>query len=432
PAQGMAGEPVPALAGTPAQGMAGEPVPALAGTPAQEVAGEPAPAMAGEPAQGMAGEPVAYVQGGIVEGTVVRVLAHEVYVDFGYTSEGVLARQEYSEAKIPSLVDVVSAGDRVRTVILKLGDADHPPALSRKAAVDSQTWDELRRRQRDDEVSEVRIASAVKGGLVADIEGLRAFLPASLVDVRFQSNLAPFVGQLEPVVFTELDEQQRRIILSRKRALEIRERAARSSRMTAFSQGQVVEGTVARVTKFGAFVDLGDVDGLLHVSEMSWSRVNRSEDAVRPGDRITVKILRVDPESGRLSLSMKLDHENPWRIAALQFHAGDIVEGTVNRLSSFGAFVEVAPGVEGLVHISQLAQKRVETPADAVSPGERVQVKILEFKPDEERMSLSIREAKKRKERPAAANRNNDQHTEIGNTTLGDLFGDVLREKFKL
>ncbi len=407
-----------------AQGMAEASVPEVADKPAQEVAEASVPEVADEPA--------AFVQGAIVEGAVVRVLVHEVYVDFGYKSEGVLARQEYSEAKIPSLVDVVSAGDRVRAVLMNLGDGDHPPVLSRKAAVDSQTWEELRRRQQDDEVFEVRIASAVKGGLVADIEGLRAFLPASLVDVRFQSNLAPFVGQLEPVVFTELDEQQRRIILSRKRALEIRERAARSSRMTAFSQGQIVEGTVARVTKFGAFVDLGDVDGLLHVSEMSWSRVNRSEDAVRPGDRITVKILRVDPESGKLSLSMKLDHENPWRIAALQFHAGDIVEGTVNRLSSFGAFVEVAPGVEGLVHISQLAQKRVETPADAVSPGERVQVKILEFKPDEERMSLSIREAKKRKERPAAANRNADQHTEIGNTTLGDLFGDVLREKFKL
>ncbi len=385
-----------------------------------------------ETTQEMTDESAAFTKGAIVEGAVTRVDAHTMYVDFAYKSEGVMTRQEYSEAKIPSLADVVSVGDHVRAVLTNLGDEDHPPALSRKAAVDAQTWKELRRRQRDEEVFEVRVASAVKGGLVADVDGLRAFLPASLVDIRFQSNLAPFVAQKAPVVITELDEEHKRIILSRKRALEIRERATRSLRMTAFSPGQIVEGTVARLTKFGAFVDLGDVDGLLHVSEMSWSRINHSEDAVKPGDHVKVKILRVDPESGKLSLSMKFEHENPWRVAVEQFRIGDIVEGTVNRLSSFGAFVEVAPGVEGLVHISQLAQKRVATPADAVSPGDRVQVKILEFKPDEERMSLSIREAKKRPERAAAANRNAVQHTDAGNATLGDLFGDVLREKFKI
>ena len=380
----------------------------------------------------MTEEPDEFSTGILVEGTVTRVMAHAAYVDFAYKSEGILTRQEYSEAKIPSLMGVVSVGDSVRAVLTRLGDEEQPPALSRKAAVDAQTWEELHRRKQDEEVFEVRIVSSVKGGLVADVDGLRAFLPASLVDVRFQSNLTPFVAQMEPVVITELDEQQKRIILSRKRALEIRERATRSSRMTAFSPGQIVAGTVARLTKFGAFVDLGDVDGLLHISEMSWSRINRSEEAVKPGDQVQVKILRVDPESGKLSLSMKFDHENPWRIAADQFHVGDIVEGTVNRLSSFGAFVEVARGVEGLVHISQLSHMRVETPADAVALGERVQVKILEFKPDEERMALSIREAKKRPERATASNWNSGQQADDGNATLGDLFGDALRQKFKI
>ena len=369
-------------------------------------------------------------KGDVVTGTVTRVEDDAVHVDFGYGTEGRIARSEWSAAPVKSLPAAVLPGDAVKAVIRDPGD---PPALSRKAAVDGDTWRELRARMESETPFDVRILAAIKGGLVADVEGVRGFLPASLVDLKFIGDLTPFQGRTVTVVITEMDETDSKLILSRKRVLERDQVVEREAILSHLSPGQKVEGVIARLTPFGAFVDLGGVDGLLHVSEMSWARVDKPEDAVRVGQRVTVSILRLDPEAGRISLSMKEAQESPWKHVLEHFHIGETVTGTVRRLTNFGAFVEVAPGVEGLVHVSQISDRRVATPADALSIGQTVQAKILDIKPDEERMSLSVREAMRGEERRRKGDGGEKQppgEPQPG-ATLGDLFGDLLRDRFK-
>lgn len=272
----------------------------------------------------------------------------------------------------------------------------------------------------------------MKGGLVADVEGMRAFLPASLLDVKFVENLEPFVGETLDVMISELDIEHRRVILSRKKVMEKQEQEERKERLGEFHVGDVIAGKVARLTSFGAFVDIGGVDGLLHVSEMSWGRVNRPDEIVHVGDSVRVKILQISPEAGKISLSLKTEDTNPWNFVQQKFRIGDIVKGTVKRLSSFGAFVEIGDGIEGLVHVSQIASHRVERPSDVLKPGDEVLVKILDIKPEEGRVSLSIREAGKAADKKAAANWEKNQESETHGATLGELVGDALREKFKL
>lgn len=373
--------------------------------------------------------------GAIVEASVISVEANQVTVEFGYKQLGHIAVKDWSDVRSQTLVGTVNIGERVLARITELHDEGEHPVLSRKDAVSSDTWATLQDKFASQEIIEVKILAAIKGGLVADIESLRAFLPASLVDFRFQSDLTSFVGQTVPVVITEIDPEQRRVIISRKQALEKEQQSFRGEKLQAFEVGQITEGIVARLTGFGAFVDLGGIDGLLHISEMSFARVNRPEDVVQPGDSVRVKILRIEPESGKISLSMKLEDANPWRSATNQFQVGQVITGVVKRIASFGAFVEVAPGIEGLVHISQLANSRIESPVEVVTPGDEVQVKILELKPEEERMSLSIREATKQSQKPAPAMRQpskTEMKAEPTSATLEELFGEALRKKFNL
>lgn len=378
-------------------------------------------------------EVVAMEAGQTVHGTVTRVENDVAYVDFGFASEGVISRQEWSAAPIRSLDGLVAPGDTVRAVIRDLGEK---PTLSRKAAVDGTTWQQLTEHQEAGEVLTVRVVAVVKGGLVADLYGVRAFIPASLVDVKFVADLSGYQSQELSVVITEVDPEGHKVILSHKRVIENDSVEERRSAMANLQVGEVVQGIVARLTPFGAFVDIGGVDGLLHVSEMSWSRVDRPEDAVTVGQSVTVTILRIDPEAGKISLSMKEAQPSPWSAVTAQFRPGEVVQGIVKRLTNFGAFVEVAPGIEGLVHVSQISDKRIATPADVLAPGESVQVKILDIRPSEERMSLSIREAaekdrtpeRRRQQTSSSAEKSSDQAPP---TTLGDLFGDLLRDRFR-
>lgn len=373
-----------------------------------------------------------FTPGTKVYGKVTRVEDDGVFVDFGYKTEGKVPLAEWTMAPVKSLKGAVSEGDRTAVLLRDLGD---PPRLSRKAAVDESTWRDLQERMEREIPFEVYVLSAIKGGLVADVEGVRGFLPASLVDLRFVGDLSPFVGERITVMATEVDPQDNRLILSRKKVLERTVLAEKEHILEQLRPGQRIEGVVARLTPFGAFVDLGGVDGLLHVSEMSWSRVERPEDVVRVGQHVSVTVLRVDPEGGRVSLSMKDMQGSPWTSVTEQFRPGDIVTGTVRRLTNFGAFVEVAPGIEGLVHVSQISDKRVETPADVLKPGQTVSVKILDIRPSDERMSLSIREAMRTQgqKRPAGNEARGAQPSAepAPGTTLGDLFGDMLRDRFK-
>lgn len=370
-------------------------------------------------------------QGAIVTGTVVRVEAEAAYVQIDNQGEGQIARSQWSTVSGPALTEMASVGETVRASVLGVAD-DGTVRLSRKNAVDSATWAQLRDESLQETIRAVKIISVVKGGMVADVEGLRAFIPASLVDVRFVSDLKPFQGQVVPTVITEVDEAERKVILSRRRAVELDDARHRGERLGQFHVGQVVSGKVARFTTFGAFVDIGDVDGLLHVSEMGWSRVERPQDVLAVGQEIEVKILRIDPENGKLSLSLRETLQNPWLSVHERYKVGDIVSGTVKRLSSFGAFVEVEPGIEGLVHVSQIANRRVAEPSEVLEPGQTVTAKILELRPEDERMSLSMRDAVKTEERKKTSQWVDKQSTapEPG-TTLGDLFGDLFKDKFK-
>ena len=370
--------------------------------------------------------------GQVVQGKVIRIDEDNLAIDFGYKEEGVVTKKEWSFASLPAWQDVVTVGEVYDFAILSLNE---PPQLSRKATVNASTWENLRHRFEQHEVFTVKILTVVKGGLVADVEGLRAFLPASLVDVKFVQDLSGYINQSIEVVIAEVSEDDKRLILSHKQVKLQEEQLAKLGKFDEFAVGQKVKGTVARLTQFGAFIDLGGVDGLLHISEMSHERIEKPEDVVTPGQEIEVEILRIEKEAGRISLSMKGKKVSAWNTVLDQFQVGAIVEGTVKRLSNFGAFVEVAHGIEGLVHVSQIADKRIAHPSEALSAGDQVMVKILEIKPDEERMALSIREAKKettRREEKKKVNAFVDkQTTESTSTTIGDLFGDLLRDKFK-
>ena len=376
---------------------------------------------------------VAMEAGQTVHGTVTRVEHDAAYVNFGFDSEGVISKQEWSAAPIRSLDGLVAPGDSVRAVIRELGEK---PVLSRKAAVDETTWRQLTEYQETGEVLSVRVIAVVKGGLVADVSGVRAFVPASLVDVKFVADLSGYEAKDLSVVITEVDPEGHKVILSHKRVIEHDSVEERRSAMSRMQVGEVIQGVVARLTPFGAFVDIGGVDGLLHVSEMSWSRVDKPEDAVTVGQSVKVTILRIDPEAGKISLSMKEAQPSPWSAVTAQFQPGEIVQGVVKRLTNFGAFVEVAPGIEGLVHVSQISDKRIATPSDVLTPGETVQVKILDIRPSEERMSLSIREAVQRERAPERRRQQSSspvdkQSDQAPATTLGDLFGDLLRDRFR-
>jgi len=369
--------------------------------------------------------------GSLVTGVIMRVEADTAYIDFGYASEGQIARAQWSTVSGPALQELAAVGDSVRAVTLGVTD-EGVVRLSRKNAVNADTWERLRADSENETIQQVKVINMVKGGLVIDVEGLRAFLPASLVDLRFVADLKPFLGQTIAVVITEVDENEKKIILSRKRAVELADVMQRGEKLGSFEVGQVVTGTVARFTSFGAFVDVGDVDGLLHVSEISWSRVERPESVLHVGQQVTVKILRIDPANGKLSLSLRETQQNPWTDVEKRYNIGDVISGTVKRLSSFGAFVEVEPGIEGLVHVSQIANRRVAEPSEVLEPGQTVQAKILDIRADEERMSLSLRDAGKTEERKKTDKWVEKQVKDPApGTTLGDLFGDLFKDKFK-
>jgi len=289
-----------------------------------------------------------------------------------------------------------------------------------------KAWVELREKQEKGEVFEVTVAEVVKGGLVADV-GLRGFIPASQVERHFVEDFSDYVGRTLRVKVIELDEEKNKVILSQRAVLEEEEAKARQERIAAIQVGDVLEGTVSRITSFGAFVDIGGVDGLVHISEMAWHRVESPQEVVQEGDKVQVKVLKVDPSQEKVSLSLKATQPSPWQKAAEEIKAGDTVKGVVKRLAPFGAFVEVKPGVEGLIHISQIANKRIGTPQEVLKEGQEVEAKVLDVNPEEERMSLSIRELTEDRRAQDVQTYNDKQNASHG-VTLGDLIGDQLKK----
>lgn len=365
-----------------------------------------------------------YETGDRISGKVSSVREKHALIDFGYKIDAILPIGEISNVHIDKVADVLKEGDEVEAVIIKINEEE--VVVSKKRVDNEKAWIELKQKMEQGETFEVTVAEVVKGGLVADV-GLRGFIPASQVERHFVEDFSDYVGRTLRVKVIELDEEKNKVILSHRAVLEEEEAKARKERIAALQVGDVIEGTVSRITNFGAFVDIGGVDGLVHISEMAWYRVESPHDVVKEGDQVKVKVLKVDPEQEKVSLSIKAAQPSPWENAAQEIKPGDTVKGIVKRLAPFGAFVEVRPGVEGLVHISQIANRRIGTPQEVLEEGQEVEAKVLDINPDEERMSLSIRELLEDERAEAVQTYTEKQNISSG-ITLGDLVGDQLRK----
>ena len=331
-------------------------------------------------------------EGDIVEGTVVSVDSEGALVDIGYKSEGFIPIRELSIRNNIDPEETVSVGDRVESVVLDKEDDEGRLVLSKKRAMYERAWGRIQKVADEEGTVEGTVIEVVKGGLIVDI-GLRGFLPASLVDLRRVRDLDPFIGDTITAKVIELDRARNNVVLSRRAYLEEALAEERNEFLDNLQEGEVRDGTVSSVVNFGAFVDLGGMDGLVHVSELSWQHVNHPSEMVKVGDEVKVKVLEVDRDRERISLSIRQTTEDPWDVFANQNEVGDIVEGTVTKTVPFGAFVSVADGVEGLVHVSEIAVHRVESPELELSIGQKVQVKITEKEDERRRVSLSIKQA---------------------------------------
>ena len=381
--------------------------------------------------------------GDVVTAEVLTVDATQANVAISGTGvEGVLTLRELTNDRDADINDLVKPGETLELLVLRqvVGkDTDTVTYLVSKKRLEARkAWDKLV--GREEEVVAVKGTRAVKGGLSVEFEGLRGFIPASMLDTRFVRNTERFVGQEFDAKIKEVDPKENRFILSRREVVEAASAAARAEVFGKLNVGDVVTGKVARITSFGAFIDLGGVDGLVHLTELSHERNVSPKSVVTVGEEIEVKVLDLNEEEGRVSLSLKATTPGPWDGVEQKLAAGDVIEGTVKRLTDFGAFVEVLPGIDGLVHISQISHKRVENPKDVLKVGQEVTVKVLEVNAADERVSLSIKaleerpaqeegekqeKRQQRPRRPKQEKRDFDLPETQTGFSMADLFGDI-------
>jgi len=329
-------------------------------------------------------------EGEVVRGTVVRVDKDEVLVDIGYKSEGVIPVSELSIRRSVDPASEVSLGDEIDALVLTKEDTEGRLILSKKRARFEMAWKRIEGAAESGEPVEGMVIEVVKGGLILDL-GVRGFLPASLVDIRRVQDLDEFLGQPLRCKVIELNRSRNNVVLSRRAVLEEERKEMRQAILDRLSPGDVVEGTISNIVDFGAFVDLDGIDGLIHISELSWSHVNHPSELLEIGQDVRVKVLDIDRERQRISLGLKQTQTDPWQQVVDTYDEGDVIEGRVTKVVTFGSFVEILPGVEGLVHISELAQHHVETPREVVSQGDVVRAKIIEMDAERRRLSLSLK-----------------------------------------
>lgn len=369
--------------------------------------------------------------GEIVTGTVVHVGQDEIMIDVGAKSEGIIPIRELSCCEVTSPDDMVKIGDQIEVFVLKAEDNEGKLILSKEKADAEKAWVKLEEALNSGEPVEGTVREVVKGGLLVDV-GVRAFLPASLVERGYVEDLYKYLNQVITARVIELNRGRKKAILSRKAVLEDEFARLRLEILENLQEGQSVKGVVRRLTQFGAFVDIGGVDGLLHISEMSWYRINHPSEVVKVGDEIEVKVLRVDRENEKISLGLKQVLPNPWDQVEEKYPVGSIVKAKTVRLAPFGAFVQLEPGVEGLVHISHLAERHVEKPEEVVKEGEEVDVKVLSVDRAEKRIRLSIREVVKQKQERELQDYNKGKPQEADDVvTIADMVGDLFNNKEK-
>ena len=320
----------------------------------------------------------------------MRIDQDEVLVDIGYKSEGVILSNELSIRKSVDPADEVELGEEVDALVLTKEDQDGRLLLSKKRARFEKAWRRIEAAAESGEPVEGTVIEVVKGGLIIDL-GVRGFLPASLVDIRRVQNLDEFLAQKIECKVIELNRSRNNVVLSRRAVLEEERKEVRQQILDRLQPGQVVEGAISNIVDFGAFVDLDGIDGLIHISELSWSHVNHPSEILSIGDTVPVKVLDIDRDRQRISLGLKQTQEDPWQRVVDTYNLGDELEGKVTKVVTFGAFVEIMDGVEGLVHISELAHHHVENPREVVEPGDDVKVKILEIDSERRRLSLSVK-----------------------------------------
>ncbi|MDY6156844.1 MAG: 30S ribosomal protein S1 [Agathobacter sp.] len=327
--------------------------------------------------------------GDVVEGTVIDVKPDEIFLNIGYKSDGIITRNEYTNEPNVDLTTVVKVGDTMEAKVIKLNDGEGQVILSYKRLAAEKGSKRLEEAFENQEVLKAKVTQVLAGGVCVNVDETRVFIPASLVSDTFEKDLNKFKDQEIEFVITEFDPRKRRIIGNRKTLLVAEKAKKQEELLGKIKVGDFIEGTVKNVTDFGAFIDLGGVDGLLHISEMSWGRVENPKKVFNVGQKVRVFIKNINDT--KIALSMKFDDENPWNGASEKFAAGNVVKGTVARMTDFGAFVELAPGVDALLHVSQISKDHVEKPSDVLKIGQEVEAKIVEFNEEEKKISLSIK-----------------------------------------
>ena len=335
---------------------------------------------------------ITFNDGDVIEGTIVRIDRNEVMVDVGYKSEGVIPSRELSVRKSVNPKDLVNEGDKIQALVLDKEDDEGRLILSVKRAIYEKAWGDIQEISDNDKSVKGTVIESVKGGLIVDI-GVRGFLPASLIDVRRVKESTSYIGEEIEAKILELDRQRNNIVLSRKAHLEQEQSGERKSFLENLEVGNIKEGKISSIVNFGAFVDIGGMDGLVHVSELSWRHVENPNEVVKVGDTVTVKVLEIDNDKERISLSIKQVTEDPWADFELQYKQDDIVDGEVTKVVPFGAFVTIGKGVEGLVHVSEISVDKVDSPELALAIGQKVKIKITELDIPKRRVNLSIKQA---------------------------------------
>ncbi|HEX2849227.1 MAG TPA: 30S ribosomal protein S1 [Acidimicrobiales bacterium] len=335
---------------------------------------------------------VEFDDGDIVKGTIVKVDKDEVLLDIGFKSEGVIPARELSIRNDVNPSEIVSLGDEIEALVLQKEDKEGRLVLSKKRAQYERAWGTIEQIKEQDGTVRGPVIEVVKGGLILDI-GLRGFLPASLVELRRVRDLQPYVGKELEAKIIELDKNRNNVVLSRRAWLEETQKEQRDEFLANLKVGEVRRGVVSSIVNFGAFVDIGGMDGLIHVSELSWKHVDHPSSVVQVGDEVEVKVIDVDMDRERIALSLKATQQDPWNEFASSHRVGELVYGRVTKLVPFGAFVQVGEGIEGLVHISEMASHHVDLPEQVVTPGEELWVKIIDLDLQRRRISLSIKQA---------------------------------------
>lgn len=371
-------------------------------------------------------------EGEIIKGRVVQINDDEVLVDIGYKSEAVVPKRELSVRSVGHPSEAVSVGDEIHCVVLSVDiDGERAVLLSKKRADLIRAWERVEAAFSEGRTVEGEVVDVVKGGVTVDI-GLRGFVPASQIALRPVANLKSVLGQTLTMKVLEVEKDRNNVVLSQRAYLEERLAEAKKRVFETIKEGDIVEGKVTRLTNFGAFVDIGDgVEGLLHVSDISWNRIGHPGQVLKEDQQIRVMVLNMDPERERISLGLKQTQDDPWTKVPTKYPVGTVTDGRITRLTDFGAFVELEPGIEGLVHVSQISRERVEKPSDVLSEGQTVQVKVISLRQDQRRIGLSIREVED--EFPAhsgnvSTRTKQSSEESVGGATIGELVGDILKQ----